>query len=101
MNNDFVIWGLLLLALFAANLPFLNNRMFLFKVIVAGEKKPIWIRLSELIILYFVIGLIGRLFENKLNGQMHAQDWEFYAVTFFMFLVFAVPGFIYRYTFHK
>ncbi|MFM8233034.1 MAG: DUF2818 family protein [Candidatus Methylopumilus sp.] len=25
---------------------------------------------------------------------MHPQDWEFYTVTFFLFLVFSFPGFI-------
>jgi hypothetical protein len=34
--------------------------------------------------------------EKKLNGEIYAQDWEFYAVTLCLFLVFALPGFIYR-----
>ncbi|MCK5337095.1 MAG: DUF2818 family protein [Gammaproteobacteria bacterium] len=101
MNNDFVIWGLLLLALVAANAPFLSNRLYLIKQLEEGLKKSPWIRLLELVSLYFIIGLLSMALENKINGQIHAQDWEFYAVTFFMFLVFALPGFIYRYTFHK
>jgi len=101
MNNDVLVWGLLLLAFFSANLPFLNNRLYLFKMPADGVKKPVWLRLLELVVLYFVIGGIGLLFEQKLNGQIHVQDWEFYAVTFFMFVVFALPGFIYRYTFQK
>ena len=101
MNNDLVVWGLLLLALFAANLPFINNRLFFFKLVKKGEKKPVYIRLLELIVLYFIVGLLGMFLENKVNGQIHAQDWEFYAVTFFMFLVLAMPGFIYRYSFQK
>lgn len=101
MNNDFIIWGLLALALFAANLPFINNRLYFFKAAATGKKKSVFIRLLELIVLYFVVGLVGLLLENKVNGQIHPQDWEFYAITFFMFLVFALPGFIYRYTFEK
>lgn len=101
MNNDFVIWGLLLLALVAANIPFLNNRRYFFKPAIDGLKKSAWIRLLELIVLYFVVGLIGLAFENKVNGQIHVQDWEFYTITFFMFVVFAVPGFIYQYTYKK
>jgi len=101
MNNDVLVWGLLLLALFSANLPFINNRLYLIRIPAAGAKKPVWLRLLELVVLYFVIGAIGLLFEHKLNGQIHAQDWEFYAITFFMFVVFAFPGFIYRYTFQK
>ncbi|MDH5392212.1 MAG: DUF2818 family protein [Gammaproteobacteria bacterium] len=101
MNNDFIIWSLLALALVAANAPFINNRLFFFFVLDAGAEKKAGYRLLEVLVLYFVVGLIGLLLESKINGQIHAQDWEFYAVTFFMFLVFAVPGFIYRYTFHK
>jgi Protein of unknown function (DUF2818) len=101
MNTAFFIWGLLLLALVAANVPFLNNRLYFFKQVSEGVKKSTWIRFFELIILYFVVGLIGLLLESKVNGQIHAQDWEFYAITFFMFLVFAVPGFIFQYTYKK
>ncbi|MDH5424001.1 MAG: DUF2818 family protein [Gammaproteobacteria bacterium] len=101
MNNDFVIWGWLLLALLAANWPFLNNQYFFFSRINAGSNKSAWKRLSELLILYLIVGLAGLLLESKINGQIHPQDWEFYAVTFFMFLVFALPGFIYRYTYNK
>jgi len=101
MNHDFVIWGLLLLALFSANIPFLSNRKYFFKAVEAGLKKSTWFRFAELVFLYFIVGFIGLAFEHKVNGQIHAQDWEFYAITFFMFLVFAVPGFIYRYTYKK
>ena len=34
--------------------------------------------------------------EKKSIGNVHSQDWEFYAVTFFLFLVFSFPGFIYK-----
>lgn len=101
MNNDLVIWGLLLLALFSANVPFLNNRLYFFKPVGIGKEKQTWVRFLELIVLYFIVGLVGLVLENKINGQIHPQDWEFYAITFFMFLVFAVPGFIFQYTYKK
>ena len=41
MNNDFVIWGLLLLALVAANAPFLSNRLYLIKQVEEGLKKSV------------------------------------------------------------
>lgn len=101
MNNDYVIWGLLLLAFVAANLPFLNNRLYLVKQVADGKKKPVWMRFLELVVIFFIVGLIGRALEYKVNGQIHPQDWEFYWVAFFMFLVFAVPGFIFQYTYKK
>ena len=101
MNNDSVIWGLLLLALLSANVPFLNNRLYFIKRIEVGSVKPTWMRFVELIVLYFIVGLIGLALENKINGQIHPQEWEFYAITFVMFVVFAVPGFIYQYTYKK
>lgn len=101
MNNDVVVWGLLVAALIGANLPFISNRLFFFKAVKEGSKKPILIRLIEWLGLYFIIGLVALALENKVNGQIHPQDWEFYAITFFMFLVLALPGFIYRYTFLK
>jgi hypothetical protein len=32
-----------------------------------------------------------------MTGEIYHQDWVFYAVTISLFLVFALPGFIYRY----
>jgi hypothetical protein len=34
-----------------------------------------------------------------MTGQLHTQDWEFYATSFCLFIVFALPGFIYRHDF--
>jgi hypothetical protein len=49
-----------------------------------------------MVIWYFVVGLLGRLLEQK-TGVAHSQHWEFYAVTASMFIVLAFPGFVYRY----
>lgn len=89
---------LLVIALIAANLPFLLERLFFVKKLEAG--KHLGWRLLELVVLYFVVGGIGLLLENK-GGDIHSQNWEFYAVTASLFLVFAFPGFIYRYLWRK
>ena len=34
-------------------------------------------------------------------GPVYRQRWEFYAVTVCLFLVFAYPGFIYRYLWRR
>ena len=34
--------------------------------------------------------------EKQIIGNKHNQDWEFYAITFCLFIVFSFPGFIYR-----
>jgi hypothetical protein len=33
---------------------------------------------------------------RKIPGEIHRQGWDFHAVTFCLFLVFALPGFICR-----
>jgi hypothetical protein len=48
------------------------------------------------VILYFVTGGILLLAEFKMIGHIQPQAWEFYAVTFFLFLVFSFPGFIFK-----
>ncbi len=35
--------------------------------------------------------------ENKVTGGLHPQQWEFYVATLCLFVVFALPGFIYHY----
>ncbi len=86
------------LALFLANLPWLSQRCFL---ILQCASKPVWMRLLEWLFLYFVVGLLGLGLEQRLMGAGHAQDWEFYAVTIALFMVFAFPGFVYRHVYHR
>jgi len=95
------VWLVLLVALVAANLPFLNERLLaLFSMGVTpggvARHKTLAIRLAELALLYFVAGGIGLLFERRV-GQIAPQGWEFYAVTGALFIVLAFPGFTWRY----
>jgi hypothetical protein len=98
MSTSTQIVFLVLLALLAANLPFANQRILL----VGPQRitKPLFWRLIELVVLYFVVGGIGLALENH-NGQIAPQGWEFYAVTGTMFVTLAFPGFVYRYLMHR
>jgi hypothetical protein len=86
---------LLILAFVAANLPFLFERIFFVIRPKTGAKNFAW-RLLELVALFFVVGGIGLLLERNLGDIQH-QGWEFYAVNASLFVVFAYPGFVYRY----
>lgn len=89
---------MILLAALAANLPFFNQQLFgLIPLSKSSDyRKPIWARLLELVVLYFLVGAIARLFEANI-GNTFAQGWEFYAVTGCLFLVLAYPGYVLRY----
>lgn len=91
----YAIWILIVTAVIAANLPWLGERFFFFFSPPGGRKRA-WMRLAEWLVLYFVVGLGAMGLEKKYNGVIHHQAWEFYAVTFCLFMVFALPGFIYR-----
>jgi hypothetical protein len=98
MNTSTQIVALILLALVAANVPFINQR-----VLLLGPQrltKPLVWRLAELVLLYFVVGGVGLALENH-AGQIAPQGWEFYAVTGTMFVTLAFPGFVYRYLMHR
>jgi hypothetical protein len=88
------IWLVIVAALAAANLPFVTERLL--GIVPLKSPKAIGMRLAELVVLYFAVGLLGVLLE-KHAGQVTAQGWEFYAVTGAMFLTFAFPGFVWRY----
>ncbi len=98
MSTSTQIVILVLLALLAANLPFANQRILLLGP--QRSSKPLFWRLVELVVLYFVVGGIGLAIENH-NGQIAPQGWEFYAVTGTMFVTLAFPGFVYRYLMHR
>jgi hypothetical protein len=89
------VWVVLLVALAAANLPFVNERLFGL-VPLPGCTKSLSLRLAELLLLYFLAGGIGLLFERRV-GQIAPQGWEFYVVTGALFIVLAFPGFTWRY----
>lgn len=86
---------MILLALFGANLPFFNERLFAL-VPLSRPVKPVWMRLVELLLLYLLVGLAARLLEARI-GSVFPQGWEFFAITGCLFLVFAYPGFVLRY----
>lgn len=89
----------LFLAFVAANLPFLIERIFFVVQPKAGSKPIAW-RLLELVVLFFIVGGVALLLEGK-HGSIHAQNWEFYAVNAALFVVFAYPGFVYRYLWRR
>ena len=91
---------LLLLVLLAANLPWFSERLFYLIPLKKQPKSFAWC-LLELIVLYFVMGAIAIYTEYSTMGQTVHQKWEFYAVTACLFLVFAFPGFVYRYFWKK
>lgn len=95
MSQGASVWVVLLVALVAANLPFVNERV-LAVIPLASGRKSLALRLAELVVLYFVAGGLGLLFERRV-GQIAPQGWEFYAVTGALFIVLAFPGFTWRY----
>jgi hypothetical protein len=88
-------WFIVLLALAGANLPFANQRLFGI-VSLRAQKKSAWLRIAELIVLYFVVGAFGFMLEAR-AGNRFTQGWQFYAITFSLFVVFAFPGFAWQY----
>lgn len=94
MTSSVSVWIVLVAAVVAANLPFVNNRWMLFAG--QGLTKPLWGRVAELVFWYFVVGAIGLYLEQS-AGQIYPQGWQFYATTAALFLTLAFPGFVYRY----
>lgn len=97
MSQGLVISLWLGLAVLAANLPWLSERWLLVFARPDWRAKPFWFRWIEWGLLYSLIVGIGFGFEYKTTGGIHDQDWEFYTVTLCLFVVSALPGFIYHY----
>lgn len=88
-------WLLIAVALAAANLPFLNESLFGF-IPLKSPRKHAWIRVFELLVLYFVTGAVAYALEARI-GDVFAQVKEFYMITVPLFVVLAFPGFVMRY----
>ena len=97
MQHSSVYGVLLAVAFLAANLPWLSER---FLLVIKLHKTAGW-RWLEWLVCYGLVGLLAMAFENKLTGGLHVQQWEFYVATLCLFVVFALPGFIYHYDLKK
>ncbi|MCH8180803.1 MAG: DUF2818 family protein [Proteobacteria bacterium] len=83
----------LLAALVAANLPFVNERLF-----VLGPRrapKSVAWRMLELLVYAVLVAWLGRFIEAHV-GQASPWRWEFGAVWLCVFLTLAFPGFVWR-----
>lgn len=94
MSSAASVWLVLLAAAVAANLPFVNERLFLFGP--PRTPKGLGWRALELALLFALVLGLGFALETR-QGQRHAQNWEFYAVSLCLFLTLAFPGFVWRY----
>jgi hypothetical protein len=88
-------WFIVASAFTCANLPFINQRILAVAPLVK-DKKSGWVRIAELSVLYFAVGALGFVLESRLGNRIE-QGWQFYTVTFALFIVFAFPGFTYQY----
>ncbi len=94
MNNAAEVWGVILAALVLANLPFVNERLFI--VGPRRDPKALGWRVLELLLLFALVIGLGFLIEDHL-GRRQEQGWQFYAAMGCLFLTFAFPGFVWRY----
>ena len=88
-------WLLIAVAFAAANLPFLNESLF-GVIPLKGGVKSAWTRVFELLVLYFVTGLVAWVLESSM-GSVFVQVKEFYMLTVPLFVCLAFPGFVMRY----
>jgi Protein of unknown function (DUF2818) len=95
MNHAVEVWLVLAVALVAANLPFVNERLFVIGPRRVPAKAFGW-RLVELFVLWAATVALGMALEARI-GQRQAQGWQFYAAALAMFVTFAFPGFVWRY----
>ncbi len=86
----------LLLAMIAANLPFLSAKFFF--VFSIAPKKSFWLTLAEFIVYFFLIGILARFLEIQNYGAVYKQSPHFYIINLILFLIFAFPGFIFRHS---
>ena len=88
------VWLLILAAFAAANFPFLNQKLFF--LVQVGIVKSFKLRLLELAVYYAAVGGLAYFLESHL-GNRFPYSWELIAITACIFIVFAFPGFVYRY----
>lgn len=85
---------ILLIALAAANAPFVTERLLGVARLARG--KSLGLRVAELVLYYLVTLTLAVLIETRF-GPRYPQGWEFYGITLCLFVVLGYPGFVWRY----
>lgn len=96
MTQSTLLWLLLLAALVAANLPFVNDRWLAVGPRARSGARHLGWRLAEWLFWLVAIVCLGRALEQWI-GQAAPQGWAFYAIMACLFATFAFPGFVYRF----
>lgn len=86
----------LIVSFILANLPWITDKILGLFPLSSG-RKSFRICLLEWISLYFLSGLMAFGLEKKFTSEIYTQTWEFITVTICLFVVFALPGFLYRF----
>lgn len=97
MQGSMLYTLLLVLAVLAANLPWLSERWML---LLPFSKSAAWRWLEWLLYYGLCAGLAAGL-EYRMTGNLYPQGWEFWVATLCLFAVFALPGFIFHYDLKK
>jgi len=95
MGSSAAVWLVIVIAVVAANLPFVNERLFIVGPRREPKKALGW-RLLELVLLWGITLGIGFALEARM-GQIQPQQWEFFVAIGFLFATLAFPGFVWRY----
>ncbi|MFZ5551119.1 MAG: DUF2818 family protein [Pseudomonadota bacterium] len=95
MSQAVSVWLVLAVALVAANLPFVNERLFAVGPRLKPSKAFAW-RLLELLVYAMATWGLGSALEASI-GQRSPQGWEFFAAGLCLFVTLASPGFVWRY----
>jgi len=82
----------IIFTLAAANLPWVTDRQLM---LFLKPNKTLLARWFEWFVLYLLCGITAFIFEQNVMGHQTVQAWEFYVVTLCLFVVFALPGFVY------
>ena len=98
MDVSLASWLVIAIAVAAANLPCFNDKVFAL-LPTKWPRKPLFVRLLEMAVLYLVVGAIGFAIESQI-GSRFPQTQEFYWIAAGLFIVLGFPGFIVRYL-HK
>ena len=98
MSNQLTIVIFLIFSILMANFPWLSDKLFCIRQIA---HKSGWFRWFECLCWYVLTFSVGFALEYKIMGTNTAQNWEFYVVTICLFVVFALPSFIYHYDLKK
>ncbi len=96
-----LIYSYAIFVLICANISFLLRLSWLSRLPFLNKANINIARIALWLLLYICVLYLGTLLERHNYGSIYNKPWDFYAITFFGYVILSYPAMVWRYLYHS